>query len=36
VKKRPTVITSLQLVFTERVVSATQAINFDWSLYNGG
>ena len=29
-KNRGTVITSLQLAFTERVVPATQA--FDWSL----
>ena len=32
VKNRGTVITSLQLAFTERVVPATQA--FDWSLDN--
>ena len=32
-KNRGTVITSLQLAFTERVVPATQA--FDWSLNNG-
>ena len=31
-KNRGTVITSLQLAFTERVVPATQA--FDWSLDN--
>ena len=31
-KNRGTVITSLQLSFTERVVPATQA--FDWSLDN--
>ena len=31
-KNRGTVITSLQLTFTERVVPATQA--FDWSLDN--
>ena len=32
-KNRGTVITTLQLAFTERVVPATQA--FDWSLDNG-
>ena len=32
-KNRGTVITSLQLACTERVVPATQA--FDWSLDNG-
>ena len=31
-KNRGTVITSLQLAFTERVAPATQA--FDWSLDN--
>ena len=31
-KNRGTVITSLQLTFTERVVPATQS--FDWSLDN--
>ena len=31
-KNRGTVITSLQLAFTERVVPATQAV--DWSLNN--
>ena len=31
-KNRGTVITSLQVAFTERVVLATQA--FDWSLDN--
>ena len=32
-KNRGTVITTLQLVFAERVVPATQA--FDWPLDNG-
>ena len=32
-KNRGTVITTLQLVFAERVVPVTQA--FDWSLDNG-
>ena len=31
-KNRGTVVTSLQLAFTERIVPATQA--FDWSLDN--
>ena len=31
-KNRGTVITTLQLAFTERVIPATQA--FDWSLDN--
>ena len=32
-KNRGTVMTTLQLAFTERVVPTTQA--FDWSLDNG-